>query len=128
VISQVQPCVKSPAFWLGALTLAVGLATSLGAGDTSPSRSAGSIEEKLLREGTRIENRPAEIRQEAERIAIYLADHHVPLLALENLAMQRILRAVVDDPADKHWTVTGTVTEFQGRNFLLLERVTRASK
>ena len=132
-MSLMHRCAKSPAFWFGALLLGGGVATNLGAGDTSIQAPAAqedqvSAEEKIMREGTRIETQSAEVRQEADQLAVHLSGHSIPLIALETLAMQRVLLALIDDPADKKWTVTGTVTEFQGRNYILLERVTRATK
>jgi hypothetical protein len=50
------------------------------------------------------------------------------LLALENLASQRILKAVMNDASDSKWIVSGVVTEFQERNYLMLDRVSRASQ
>ena len=132
-MSLVHRCAKSPAFWFGALLLGGGIASNLGAGDTSTQAPLAqsdhaSSEEKIMREGTRIETQLAEMRQEADQLAVHLSNHNIPLIALENLAMQRVLIALIDDPSDKQWTVTGTVTEFQGRNYILFERVTRAAK
>jgi len=54
-----------------------------------------------------------------------------PLMAtkyqvLENLALQRIVDAVSQDPNDLRWTATGVITEFSGENWLLLSTVFRA--
>ena len=45
---------------------------------------------------------------------------------LENLALQRIVDAVSQDPNDLRWTATGAITEFSGENWLLLSTVFRA--
>jgi len=45
---------------------------------------------------------------------------------LENLALQRIVDAVSQDPNDLRWTTTGVITEFGGENWLLLSTVFRA--
>jgi len=45
---------------------------------------------------------------------------------LENLALQRIVDSVSQDPNDLRWTVTGAFTEFSGENWLLLSTVFRA--
>jgi hypothetical protein len=44
------------------------------------------------------------------------------------LASQRILKAVMNDASDSKWIVSGVVTEFQERNYLMLDRVSRASQ
>jgi hypothetical protein len=48
------------------------------------------------------------------------------MTALENLTSQRVLKAVLDDASDSQWTISGLVTEFQDRNFILLDRVVRS--
>ncbi len=45
---------------------------------------------------------------------------------LENLALQRIVDAIAQDPNDVRWTITGVITEFSGENWLLLSTVYRA--
>ncbi|MEZ6135032.1 MAG: hypothetical protein R3C53_09005 [Pirellulaceae bacterium] len=106
------------------------MATSLIASDNATGAAQEvAVAETILREGTRIESKAGECRSDGERLAITFNDgkSHT-MIALENLAAQRILQAVSDDSNDKGWIVTGSVTEFQGRNFILLERVTRVSK
>jgi len=46
------------------------------------------------------------------------------LTGLENLNLQRITRHLraADTAADIQWKISGTVTEFEGRNFILIER------
>ena len=130
-LKMARRTLRSPAFWVGGLLLIGGISTNLGA-DESPGRpaeaEAQSSSEKILREGTRVESRPAECRSEGERLTILLPDTTRALTALENLATQRIQKAVLDDPSDKQWIITGTVTEFQGRNYILIERVSRVAK
>ena len=45
---------------------------------------------------------------------------------LENLALQRVVEAVTQDPNDLRWAVTGVLTEYSGENWLLLGTVFRA--
>jgi hypothetical protein len=46
------------------------------------------------------------------------------LAGLENLNLQRITRHLraADTAADIQWKISGTVTEYEGRNFILIER------
>jgi hypothetical protein len=78
-----------------------------------------------MREGTRIESRSAVCRFNGERLNVDLEEFERPILALENLAAQRILDTIRNDPNDDQWLLTGTITEFRGSNYLLLERVKR---
>ncbi|MEM6980246.1 MAG: hypothetical protein AAF539_11330 [Planctomycetota bacterium] len=48
------------------------------------------------------------------------------ILLLENLMLQRVARAIEEDPSDKRWVVTGKVTEFRDENRLLLQTIHRA--
>lgn len=121
--------VRAPLFWLGSVLLFAGVGVNLTAQDGLDSGSAKKVTTKILREGTRVESRVCECRNDGNQLSIQFdSDGGRNLIALENLTAQRILQAASDDPSDKHWTITGTITEFQGRNYILLERVTRVSK
>lgn len=71
-----------------------------------------------FREGLKIIDQVGELRNAAGRIAFYPdgETHSLPLL--ENLALERVEQDV-DQPRRK-WTVSGTVTEYKGVNYLLL--------
>lgn len=88
----------------------------------------GSSASVLLREGTKIVDQPAVCRSSGDRLQVTLSEAVVPIDALENLASQRILKATLDDAADERWVVNGQITEFQGHNFILLDRVMRQPK
>ena len=121
----------SPTFWVCIAITFASIASNLTAEDTEEQRETTATqapETKLLREGTRLESRIAECRSSGDRMSVLLQDDGRVLNTLENLASQRILKAVMDDPGDNKWVISGTVTEFQGHNFLLLERVNRVSK
>jgi len=44
------------------------------------------------------------------------------LIALENLGLERITRTLANAPGPLEWKVTGTVTEYRGKNFVLVHR------
>jgi hypothetical protein len=123
---------KSP--WLGIGWRLLGLVGLTGmslvmAADTSQQAAVKTTSEVvLLREGTRLVEQPAICRSSGDRLLITLGDQAAPLVALENLAAQRILKAVLNDVGDDRWTVGGQITEFQDRNYLLLDRVVRQPK
>lgn len=80
---------------------------------------------KIRREGARVDQLPVNFRTENELLLLILAEDGKPIRVLENLAAQRIYRANREDPEDSHWSVTGTFTEFEGKNFFLIERAVR---
>ncbi len=88
----------------------------------------GGGEVALMREGSRISNLPAVCRSSGERLLVSFEEDSKAVIALENLAAQRILQAVLDDVADAHWVVGGQITEFHDRNYILLDRVIRQPK
>ncbi len=88
----------------------------------------GVSSSELLREGTKIVNQPAVCSSSGDRLQVTLSETSIHLTALENLASQRILKATLDGAGDELWTVNGQITEFQGHNFILLDRVMRQPK
>lgn len=120
----VRNFVKSAVVRLGSLGLASALIVGYVSAQTG--KTAGEKTE-LAREGTKIESESAICRSHGERLVLELSSYDQPIVALENLATQRILEAVNIDPDDMHWSIHATMTEFKGRNFLLLERVHRIS-
>lgn len=49
-------------------------------------------------------------------------------ILMENLMLQRIVRAVRSDSIDDKWVVTGRITEFFDDNYLLLESAKRSNR
>jgi len=79
------------------------------------------------REGTRLETVPGRVIEVGRRWAFVSDQEQTTFRLLENLALERIARAIRLEPGDDHWAVSGTLTEFSGQNYLLLQVVTRAS-
>jgi hypothetical protein len=50
------------------------------------------------------------------------------MIVVENLMLDRIARAIDDDPQDDYWTITARVTEFQDENRLMILTANRASR
>ncbi len=101
---------------LAALTVSIAHEEKKLDGDAAP---------KINREGTRIEQQPVTFRTESDRLWLTISNGAKPVVVLENLAAQRIYRANREDPEDCKWTVSGQFTEFEGRNFFLVERAVR---
>jgi hypothetical protein len=76
---------------------------------------------QCLREGTKIVNRLGHFRMTGDRVTFFTADGSQHFVALENLNLERIARAIEEDSARLRWSVTGTVTEYRGTNFLAVE-------
>lgn len=83
---------------------------------------------QLLREGAKIIQQSVTCRASGDRLLVELPQTAAPLVALENLAAERILKAIQGDIGSDQWSVSGSITEFQGRNYILLDRVTRGAK
>jgi hypothetical protein len=74
-----------------------------------------------LREGEFLLNRAGTFQYTGDRILFAAHDQAGAWPVLENLALERVARLLAQH-ADSVWTVTGTLTEFHGRNYLLLDR------
>lgn len=91
-------------------------------------KSLASKKDFVLREGTNVEFERVICENRGERLVLEIPETHSSYIALENLAAQRILEALVDNESDRYWSCTGSLTEFRGKNFLMLKRVRRAAK
>ena len=54
--------------------------------------------------------------------AAFFADDGVRLVALPNLALERIVATTREHPDRLQWIVSGNITEFRGANYLLITR------
>lgn len=106
-----------------------GLCAMLSPADESVLGGASSRRDanKLMREGSRVRSTEIVCRPSGDRLMVQFTDERPGMLALENLAAQRILKALADDVDNSHWVIDGTVTEFQGHNFILLDRINRSA-
>lgn len=77
-----------------------------------------------LREGTVINDQSGYFREDGEG-ATFVAATGLEFGALPNLNLERVVGLIkgVEKPSSIRWSVTGSVTEFGGRNFLLISRV-----
>lgn len=88
-------------------------------------RSAGEANALRMREGTQLTNQLGRFRAKSD-MATFITSDGIELGGLPNLNLQRILRMLksVEEPESVLWSVSGTVTEFGERNFLLISRAT----
>lgn len=92
---------------------------------TSRDREATGIElgKLRLREGSRLLDVPGRFRQIGDSLT-FIDDEDREIGGLPNLNLERIIRILktVEEPESITWSVSGTVTEFSGRNYLLISR------
>ena len=74
-----------------------------------------------LREGTRIAGQLGHFRITGDRVTFFAAGGTGRFVCLENLNLERIARAIEEDPARLEWNVAGRVTEYRGANYLAVE-------
>lgn len=73
------------------------------------------------REGELLEEQVGTLELSGERVQCTLAGSQRTLPVLENLALERVVR-LLDQQVAGPWLITGLVTEYRGRNYLLLQR------
>lgn len=95
-----------------------------GRGANSP-RSFNPQEGPLLREGEVWENELGHILVAGQRYAFRPIQGGRSVIVLENLNLQRIVQRLEESSQPTIWSISGRVTEFQGGNYLLIERATR---
>ena len=76
----------------------------------------------MQREGTQIVDCGGHFHMAGDRVAFFPAERKNRYLTLENLNVERIVQALADQPRQRRWKVTGTLTEYQGENYLLVEK------
>jgi hypothetical protein len=91
-----------------------------------PSRSADEAEptdHRRLREGAQLTNRLGHFRQNGDAIA-FIDEDGRDIGGLPNLNLERITRTLktVEEPESIWWSISGTITEFAGRNYVLITR------
>jgi hypothetical protein len=74
-----------------------------------------------LREGTRVSDLVGIVRQTGQRYTFFVETDENRFVLLENLMLERIIRSQASHPGIVQWKVSGTVTEFRGQNYLLIE-------
>ena len=80
-----------------------------------------------IREGTTFKDKIGFFRQVGQRTIFQTLDGNERYFCLENLTLERALKAIEDKPTRTLWRIDGTYTEFQGDNYILLQRALAAS-
>ncbi len=101
----------------------ISLTAGLGAAKFRENAGSNSGKKKgLVREGTRVVEQLGYFQATGDRTTFLSADGETRILGLENLILERISRITEETPGKVEWTVSGTITEFRGNNFLLVTR------
>lgn len=74
------------------------------------------------REGTRLTDVSGRFELAGDRITFHPASGRESYRLLENLALERVAQVLSESRAKQDWTVSGTLTEFRGANYLLLTK------
>lgn len=112
---------------IGAAQFSTTIAAPDGFGSPSSTRplldSEDSDANRRLREGTLIVDVVGYFRQDGDG-ATFVTDEGQEFGGLSNLNLERIARTLkgADESKRLMWSVSGTVTEFMNRNFLLISR------
>jgi len=77
-----------------------------------------------IREGTIFTDVVGQFRMVGNRLTFAENGKKSELRCLENLSLERVTRvtSLQGDAGNLTWTVTGTITEYHGKNFLLVSR------
>ncbi|OHB67325.1 MAG: hypothetical protein A2V70_09945 [Planctomycetes bacterium RBG_13_63_9] len=89
------------------------------AANSNPAAPEGS---RRIREGTEIVDLEGHFQVVDNRVTFLARHGNGRFVALENLNLERIGRLVRENPTRLHWSVTGTMTEYRGANYLLIRR------
>lgn len=96
--------------------------TSGGAATSTGNSSAAKSSERL-REGTRLVDVAGTFQSTGPDNISFLANgNKESYRVLQNLALQRISQSLEENRALRQWTVSGTITEFRGANYLLVTK------
>ena len=73
------------------------------------------------REGAKFQKISGWFKVAVDRVEFHPTDGSSPLVVLENLALERVVNELTGDLV-LIWHVDGTLTEYHGRNYLLIDR------
>lgn len=74
------------------------------------------------REGTRLTDVSGRFEIAGDRVTFFPAASRESYRLLENLALERVAQVLSESRSRQEWTVSGTLTEYRGANYLLLTK------
>jgi hypothetical protein len=101
--------------------------SALRAGVSSQALEAGQKvldNDKTLRhrEGGQIINQSGYFHNTGDRVSFVSADNESRFITLENSHLERVTQTIADSANQLEWVVSGTISEYGGANFLMLNR------
>ncbi len=81
-----------------------------------------------LREGTRLLDAPGKFEVVGDRVSFVIAESGQSLGVLENLALERLFRVLKESQGGQIWSVSGTITEYNETNYLLVTKAVQVGK
>jgi hypothetical protein len=81
-----------------------------------------------LREGTQLSEVSGKFEAVGDRANFVFADSGESVQVLENLALQRVARVLPQLQPGTQWAISGVVTEFNSKNYLLLTKAVQTGK
>lgn len=94
--------------------------------ERTPVRAASEAARKefRLREGTKVLDRVGRFQISGDRTTFTSSQgsSEESFRVLENLMLERVTQLVNESPTERQWLISGTITEFRGANYLLLQR------
>ena len=123
IIATAALCFAWGATAFGQLNEGGGEAEELRNAETS--LTGDEVNAERAREGTQLIRQLGRFTTTGDRLTFHVAGSETQYLGLENLALERIGKVLVDrrDQANElQWEVTGVLTEYRGTNYLLVTR------
>jgi hypothetical protein len=74
------------------------------------------------REGTRLTDVTGRFEIAGDRVTFFPTAGRESFRLLENLSLERVAQVLSESRSRQEWTVSGTLTEFRGANYLLLTK------
>lgn len=74
------------------------------------------------REGTRLIDVTGRFEIAGDRVTFFPTAGRESYRLLENLSLERVAQVLSESRSRQEWTVSGTLTEFRGANYLLLTK------
>ncbi len=78
-----------------------------------------------VREGTEMENQNGYFRMTGDRVTFFTEGGKGRFVVLENLNLERVSRILAENPDHLQWSVTATVTEYRGANYIFVRKAVR---
>lgn len=88
------------------------------------SKTTAQAPSQQLREGATLVDITGYFKATGDRLAFYYDEGDRSFSCLENLSLERIGKAISESPEELRWTISATVTEYKGMNYLLITRAT----